>query len=179
MTNPKNKNMWIFGYGSLIWRPDFEHVEYRDGYLEGWTRKFYQGSTDHRGVPGAPGRVATLLREPGAKVWGRAYCVAPTQADTILAKLDHREKGGYERHQVDVFCRSGECVRDALVYVATRENPVWQGPAPIDEIARQIHRSRGPSGPNVEYLLELAESLRQMEAHDPHVFAIERALRQL
>lgn len=171
--------MWIFGYGSLIWRPDFDHVEYRDGYLEGWTRKFYQGSTDHRGVPGAPGRVVTLLREPEARVWGRAYRVEPQQVDAIMAGLDHREKGGYERHQVDVVCASGESVRDALVYVATQDNPEWAGPASVNEIARQIHRSRGPSGPNREYLLELAASLRRMEAHDPHVFAVEHALREL
>lgn len=171
--------MWIFGYGSLIWRPGFEYVESRDGYLEGWTRKFYQGSTDHRGVPGAPGRVATLLREPDSIVWGRAFRIGGEAADTILAQLDHREKGGYERHQVDVFCESGDCVRGALVYVATRENPVWQGPAPVEKIARQIYAAHGPSGANAEYLLELAASLREMEAHDPHVFAIERALRQL
>ena len=177
--HPKNKTMWIFGYGSLIWRPDFDFVEHRDGYLEGWARKFYQGSTDHRGVPGAPGRVATLVREPGAKVWGRAYRIDGEEADAILAQLDHREKGGYERHQVDVLCASGACVQDALVYVATRENPVWQGPAPVQTIARQIRAAHGPSGANIEYLLELAESLRNMEAPDPHVFAIERALQRL
>jgi cation transport regulator ChaC len=171
--------MWIFGYGSLIWRPDFDCVEHRDGYLEGWTRKFYQGSTDHRGVPGAPGRVATLLRQPEARVWGRVYRVAPDQADAILARLDHREKGGYERHTVDVYCRSGRCVREALVYVATRENDEWEGAASADEIARQISVSRGPSGHNSDYLLELAESLREMDADDPHVFAIERALVKL
>lgn len=171
--------MWIFGYGSLIWRPDFDYVEHRDGYLEGWTRKFYQGSTDHRGVPGAPGRVATLLPEPDATVWGRVYRVSPGQADAILAKLDHREKGGYERHFVDVYCRSGECVREALVYVATRKNSEWEGAAPAEAIARQIQASRGPSGHNADYLLELAESLRLMEADDPHVFAIERELVKL
>jgi cation transport regulator ChaC len=171
--------MWIFGYGSLIWRPDFDYVEHRDGYLEGWTRKFYQGSTDHRGVPGAPGRVATLLPEPESQVWGRVYRVSPMQSDTILARLDHREKGGYERHQVDVHCRSGECVREALVYVATKENAEWEGAAPAEAIARQILESRGPSGHNADYLLELAKSLRQMEADDPHVFAIEQALVEL
>jgi cation transport regulator ChaC len=177
ITNSTKVNtMWIFGYGSLIWRPGFDFIDHRDGYLEGWTRKFYQGSTDHRGVPGAPGRVATLLRAPEARVWGRVYKVLGAQADAILAQLDHREKGGYQRHQVDVICRSGVCVPEALVYVATQENAEWEGPASAEEIARQIQRSSGPSGANADYLLELAASLRQMEAEDPHVFAIERAL---
>lgn len=169
--------MWIFGYGSLIWRPNFDFLEHHDGFVEGWVRRFYQGSTDHRGVPGAPGRVATLVPEAGSRVWGRAFRVDTAQAERISSRLDHREKGGYVREKFEVICRGGVRVEDALVYVATDQNPHWQGPAPIEAIARQIHAARGPSGPNTEYLLELARSLRQMEAHDPHVFAIERALR--
>lgn len=172
--------MWIFGYGSLIWRPDLDFVEARDGFVRGWSRRFYQGSTDHRGVPGAPGRVATLIRAPQARVWGRAYRVSPAERAQILAQLDHREKGGYERAWVDVEVPGGEDVRGALVYIGTPENPEWLGEASAEAIARQILQSHGPSGPNPEYLLELAESLRQMPgAEDPHVFAIERALREL
>lgn len=172
--------MWIFGYGSLIWRPNLDFVESRDGYVRGWSRRFYQGSTDHRGVPGAPGRVATLVHAPDAHVWGRAYRVSPTQRDQILAQLDHREKGGYERTWVEVVVPGGEDIAEALVYIGTPENPEWLGEASPEEIARQILVSRGPSGPNPEYLLELAESLRQMPgADDPHIFAIERALLEL
>lgn len=172
--------MWVFGYGSLIWRPALDFVEKRDGFVRGWARRFYQGSTDHRGVPGAPGRVATLVRAPDAHVWGRAYRVAPAQRQQILAQLDYREKGGYERHHVDVVVPDGQDISQALVYVATPDNPEWLGAAAPEEIAQQILRSHGPSGPNPEYLLELAKSLRQINgADDPHVFAIERALLQL
>ncbi|MFW5968370.1 MAG: gamma-glutamylcyclotransferase [Persicimonas sp.] len=168
--------MWIFGYGSLIWRPDFDFVERRDGYVRGWARRFYQGSTDHRGVPGDPGRVATLVEKSDAEVWGRAYRLAPDSVDEVLARLDHREKGGYVRRQVEVLRPGDAPTCSALVYLATADNPHWQGEATPTEIARQIEQAHGPSGPNREYLLELAESLRQMGADAPHVFSIEEAL---
>lgn len=169
--------MWIFGYGSLIWRPALDFVESRDGFVRGWERKFYQGSTDHRGVPGSPGRVATLVRAPAGRVWGRAYLLGEAGRQEILDALDHREKGGYERHFLDVEVPGGEDIQGALAYIGTPDNPEWLGEASAEDIARQMLNSVGPSGPNPEYLLELAESLRQIDgADDPHVFAIERAL---
>lgn len=173
--------MWIFGYGSIIWKPDFEYLERRAGYVEGWARRFYQESTDHRGRPGAPGRVATLLREEGARCWGVTYRVPACEAEPIIDKLDHRERGGYSRHEVAVvtpYEQSGREVDDAVMYVAGEANPRWGGRAPLEEIAGQIVGAEGPSGENVEYLFELARALRNMGARDRHVFALERAVRE-
>ncbi len=172
------QDRWIFGYGSLIWKPNFAYTDAYDGYIDGWTRRFYQGSEDHRGVPGAPGRVATLLPEEGATTHGRVFRVEPARSAEVMERLDVREQGGYERHEVCVTT-AHERVIEALVYVATPSNPCWAGPASPAEIAEQIAQARGPSGPNDEYLLELAQALRQMGVHDEHVFRIEDALRQL
>ena len=176
--------MWIFGYGSLIWKPGFEWVDRRLGFVRGWQRRFYQGSYDHRGVPGDPGRVVTLLREESAVTWGVAFRVEGDEAERILARLDHREKGGYQRHDVPVFDETpgdkAEIVVDsALMYVATPENRNYLGPASPFEIARQVKGTVGPSGPNEEYVTRLAESLRAHGVDAPHVFAVDDALQKL
>lgn len=166
------RDFWIFGYGSLVWRPDFPHAEAQPAVIDGWTRRFWQGSTDHRGVPGAPGRVVTLLPEDGARCWGRAFRVADTESETVLARLDYREKGGYRLEEVVLHFNDASGTQDGVVYIATPDNPNYLGPAPLPDIAAQVRVSRGPSGDNVEYVLRLAEALRAIGADDPHVFAL-------
>jgi len=174
--------MWVFGYGSIIWKPEFPSREQRAGYIEGWTRRFYQHSVDHRGVPGNPGRVATLVEREEGRCWGMAYEIPDEQTEAVIDQLDHRERGGYSREVVDVICPDGESgepvVESAVMYVARRENPNWAGPAPVESLAEQIAGAEGPSGHNVEYLLELAEALREIGARDSHVFEIEEEVRR-
>ncbi len=168
--------MWIFGYGSLVWRPDFPHETRRPAVIRGWARRFWQGSTDHRGVPGDPGRVVTLVEKPAGEVWGCAFALPAAQEEEILARLDHREKGGYERVTVPLRDPGGAPFAEGLVYRATPDNPNWLGPAPLEALLAQIRHASGPSGPNVEYVVELAEALARMGAEDPHVFTLARGL---
>lgn len=173
---------WLFGYGSLIWRPSFPYAERRPAHLEGWVRRFWQGSTDHRGVPGAPGRVVTLVEQVGARCWGMAYRLPRSERESVLEHLDHREQGGYERRVVDLDLvateNDGPRRVAALVYLATAENENYLGPAPLEEIATQVASSEGPSGDNREYVLRLAEELRAHGAVDDHLFALESRLRR-
>ena len=170
--------MWVFGYGSLVWRPGFTHVRSAPARIDGWARRFWQGSTDHRGVPGAPGRVVTLVAQPLAHCWGRVFEVAKSDQPDVLAKLDHREQGGYDRFTVPAKPIGLELdVVDALVYRATEDNPNFLGPAPIDELAEQIVNSFGPSGPNVEYVLKLEEALAEIDGADDHLIDLAKAVR--
>ena len=173
-----SKEWWVFGYGSLVWRPAFPFSRVEPAYVTDYARRFWQGSTDHRGVPEAPGRVVTLVHEEAARCWGAAYRVAAGERDAVLERLDHREKGGYERLDVSIHFGAGAPQTDGFVYVATERNRNYLGPAPLDAIARQVRVARGPSGANLEYALRLADSLREMDARDPHVFALEALLRQ-
>jgi cation transport regulator ChaC len=135
----------------------------------------------------------TLVASPGTRCAGVAYRLPEGERAAILAHLDDRERGGYARHLVDVHvardangaAAEGDASRAAaapsstfraLVFIATEANPEYLGPAPVLEIAAQIRRARGPSGPNVEYALRLAEALRALEAEDRHVFEIAEAL---
>lgn len=169
-------NVWIFGYGSLIWRVDFPYVERRPAYIRHWTRRFWQGSTDHRGVPGAPGRVVTLIEAPDADCWGMAYRLdSDTHADA-LAHLDHRERGGYERLELDIHFAHGD-LTTGITYHATPDNPNFLGNASSLAIVEQVLTAEGPSGPNTEYVLQLERALREMQTHDEHVFEIAKLVR--
>lgn len=86
-------SVWLFGYGSLIYKADFPYLQRRPASIANWTRRFWQGSHDHRGTPDAPGRVVTLIEAPGAICHGMAYLITPE----VFAHLDHREKDGYLR----------------------------------------------------------------------------------
>lgn len=171
---------WIFGYGSLIWRPSLPFTEQRAAYVTGWARRFWQGSPDHRGTPEAPGRVATLLRWPGKGTWGRAYRVPEAAMDGVLAGLDHREKAGYERQAVELRSAPDEPRPWAvgLTWVAPVSNPNYLGLASPEDMAAQMQTARGESGSNREYALRLADALRGLNeaAADPHVRAVEAAL---
>lgn len=168
--------LWIFGYGSLLWRPAFPFTERRGCWIGDFVRRFWQGSTDHRGVPGAPGRVVTLEHSRDARCFGAAYRIGDGDADEVLRNLDHRERGGYERLRLPLTFSDGG-VAEGLVYVATPANPNYLGPAPLEAIAAQVTRACGPSGTNAEYVLRLAESLRELAFHDDHVFELERLVR--
>ena len=166
----------MFGYGSLIWRPDFAFIEQTPAVLPGFQRRFWQGSHDHRGLPEAPGRVVTLVPESSANCDGVAYLNDAQNVANTFEALDHREKNGYERVDVQLTLPNQQVI-NGLVYIALENNFAWLGEAPIDAIARQIADSHGPSGSNADYLLELAAALRAMQVHDDHVFALEAAVR--
>lgn len=170
MTNPSH---WIFGYGSLIYKVDFPFTERQPASICGWTRRFWQGSYDHRGLPDAPGRVVTLIPDAGTICHGVAYRVD----NSVLAHLDHREKNGYARVHTPLAFADGE-QREGIVYIATEQNEAYLGDAPLSEIAAHIQLSVGPSGSNRDYLLQLADSLRELAVHDSHVFALESLVLQ-
>ncbi|EFQ98962.1 hypothetical protein MGYG_01974 [Nannizzia gypsea CBS 118893] len=113
-------DLWVFGYGSLIWKPPPHYDQRVAGYIKGYVRRFWQVGTDHRGTPEAPGRVVTViersfwesLSDPqqelerttdGSLVWGAAYHIPASHADEVSAYLDDREIDGYSVHYTPFY----------------------------------------------------------------------------
>lgn len=167
-------DVWLFGYGSLLYKVDFPYLECQPASIRGWARRFWQGSHDHRGTPEAPGRVVTLIEEPSAVCHGLAYRVTP---DTF-AHLDVREKNGYLRFFTPLRFHNGQQV-EGLVYVASEANAAFLGPASLTDMARHIAFSHGPSGANADYLLQLDDALAELGAPDAHVAELAIQVRQL
>lgn len=173
-------SLWIFGYGSLVWKPDFHYKRSKVGYIKGFKRRFWHGDNFHRGNDELPGRVVTLLEDDDACTWGVAFQVTGTQVEESLKYLNVREAvcGGYVTKVVD-FVPEGENqgTVQALVYIATPDNPLYLGPASPEVIGAQIAVSQGKTGHNLEYLLRLAQFMRKRcpQIEDSHLFSIEAA----
>ena len=165
--------IWVFGYGSLIYKVDFDFLDCKTAYLLNYERRFWQGSHDHRGTPDRPGRVLTLTASTNARCFGKAYKVT----HEVFDHLDHREKNGYLRHQTTIHFTDNHSMQ-GLVYIASPQNPAYLGDADINDIAKQIFNSAGPSGPNRDYVFQLADALRHYNEFDEHVFELEQALKQ-
>jgi glutathione-specific gamma-glutamylcyclotransferase len=174
--------VWVFGYGSLVWRPAMAYAMRRAGRIDGWGRRFWQASTDHRGTVEAPGRVLTLVESQGV-VWGMAYAIERAAWPEIEAALELREQQGYARLSVDIGLADGEQAGrivdtvSGLLYVATPANPYFIGPEPLEVTADVVQRSRGPSGSNVDYVLEIDRTLTEMGVADPEVSALAERVR--
>ena len=168
----RESQVWLFGYGSLIFKPDFPFIAQRRASVGGWQRRFWQGSHDHRGTPSAPGRVVTLVACEQARCEGMAYLITPQQFE----HLDRREKNGYLRIQAPINFTAGGTA-DALLYVADAQNAAWLGAAPIDVMAAQIACAVGPSGTNRDYLFALSRALHELGSTDAHVFELDARVR--
>lgn len=170
----QHNDLWLFAYGSIIFKADFAFLDRQVASVKGFSRRFWQGSHDHRGTKQAPGRVVTVVPNADAVCKGMAYRITPD----VFEHLDYREKNGYLRQQVQLQFDDGD-EELGLIYVADQTNAAYLGDASDIAIATQIATSHGPSGSNKTYLLELAQALRQINAVDEHIFNLERLVKTL
>ncbi len=171
------EGFWVFGYGSLIWRPGFDFAERRRARLDGFRRAFCLRSIRYRGTPEAPGLVLALDRRDEASCEGVAFRVDAAGAAEARAYLHHREMDTdsyLETFQTVEI--AGHGAAPALCYIMNEAHEHY-ALLTLEEQAEIIWRSHGPAGPNREYLHNTVAHLRELGVDDPELEALDRLVR--
>ncbi|MDO8278282.1 MAG: gamma-glutamylcyclotransferase [Burkholderiaceae bacterium] len=164
------EDLWVFGYGSLIWRPDFEFVEHRKAKVHGWHRSLKMWSRINRGTPECPGLVFALLS--GGSCRGVVFRIPRAHAPAILDALWQREMstGVYDPRWLN--CATDAGAVKALAFTLSRRSPNYTGDLGEAEYRRIFAQSRGLYGTTHDYAHHTFHGLRRHGIHD-------RALAQL
>lgn len=170
-------DLWIFGYGSLMWRPGFEAAETVPARLAGFHRALCVYSWVHRGTPERPGLVLGLDR--GGSCRGLAFRVEAGRAEATLAYLREREQvtAVYRelRRPVALLDGSGRSV-EAVTYAVDRRHTQYAGKLDAATLLGHVRQGRGVSGPNPDYVLNTAAHLVGLGIHDATLAALAAAL---
>lgn len=155
------EDLWVFGYGSLMWNPEFDHTDIRDATLQGYHRGLCIYSHAYRGTPEKPGLVFGL--DIGGACRGRALRVAAANIDTTIEYLYRREMvtNVYRPIMGQVSIDSLGTER-ALVFVTDRDHEQYAGALSDEEIVRLIVQGHGPAGSCLEYVANTAQHLRDL-----------------
>jgi len=172
-----DEDLWVFGYGSLMWNPEFEYVDKQLVLLRGYHRSLCVSSTRHRGTPEEPGLVLGLA--PGGACYGMAFRVERKLVAQTLLALWHREmrSGTYKPRLVNVgvACQRAR----ALTFVVDRSHRNYADALGVDEIARRVVHCRGQRGPNLDYLLNTAAHLQALGVADRRLAQVLAAVRAI
>ena len=165
--------LWVFGYGSLMWRPDFEFTERAPAALIGAHRSLCIYSFHHRGTHEHPGLVLGL--DEGGACRGVAFRVAPDKRDATLAYLREREQVTEvyveATRPVSLLDGSGREF-ESLCYVVDRAHPQYAGRLSTEAQARLVRSAVGGSGTNTDYVLNTVRHLEQAGIYDAELMAL-------
>ncbi|MGN6585762.1 MAG: gamma-glutamylcyclotransferase [Rhizobiaceae bacterium] len=153
-------DFWVFGYGSLIWKPGFAHVATRRAHLHGFRRSLCVYSWVHRGTEAHPGLVLGLDR--GGSCVGLAFRVPGELRNEVVGYLRERElvTNVYSERWLKIRFEDG-ATDEALCYIVDRSHRQYAGHLDVDQAAAVIRGAVGQSGPNEEYVFN---TLRHLEA---------------
>ena len=165
--NPKAEGChWIFAYGSLMWRPDFEYIRVLPARLSGFHRRLSVYSYHYRGTPDQPGLVLGL--DAGGSCVGLAYEVQPAQWPETLAYVRKREMitGVYREIVKQVYLEVQPAPVEAVTYAVDRKHPQCAPIMPVEETLAYINRGIGLAGRCTDYVSNTLLHLRSMGIHD-------------
>jgi cation transport protein ChaC len=158
-------SLWVFGYGSLMWRPGFVYARRCKALLRGWRRSLCIYSHVHRGSPERPGLVLGLDR--GGACQGVAFEVDSALREPTIRYLREREQVNsvYLERVAPVMLESGDRVF-AVTYVADRLHDQYAGRLDRDAMLEHVRAGKGQFGGNTEYVLETYDHLREIDVRD-------------
>lgn len=158
------EDLWVFGYGSLIWRPDFDYAERRAAKVHGWHRALKMWSRVNRGTPQDPGLVFGLLS--GGSCRGMVFRVLRQQARQVLRELWQREMMTAVYDPRWLVCQSLQGSVRALAFTLSRKSPEHTGVLSDPEYCRIFAQTRGRYGSTRDYAQSTFEALRTHGIHD-------------
>jgi cation transport protein ChaC len=169
------QDLWVFGYGSLMWRPGFDYLERQLAWLRGYHRALCIYSHVHRGTPETPGLVLGLDR--GGSCRGIAFQIEAAKAEATIAYLRAREQVTtvYVERRVRIRLDDGREV-EALTYVVDRRHVQYAGKLPLDKILEYVRAGVGQSGENPAYVLNTHRHLAALSLRDPVLAHLVEAL---
>jgi cation transport protein ChaC len=173
-----NEDLWVFGYGSLIWRPGFEHVERVPARVIGLHRSLCIYSFVHRGTPERPGLVLGL--DIGGACRGIAYRVAARHRAETLAYLRAREQAtAVYRETVRVVWLAGNPERriDAVCYMVDRGHEQYAGRLSHEQQLHLVRQGHGRSGNNRDYVIETVGALEALGIRDRELHLLAERLK--
>ncbi|OAN46689.1 gamma-glutamylcyclotransferase [Paramagnetospirillum marisnigri] len=165
------RDLWVFGYGSLMWRPGFDYDEIRPALLEGWHRDFCVYSRHWRGTPQKPGLVLGL--DVGGSCRGLAFRVEAARRAAVIDYLNERELIGYAyvARTLDVRLDDGR-VEAAYTFVADTDHHHYAGHLPLEDAAAIIMDAEGCAGLNRDYLINTIRQLEKDGFSEPDLHAL-------
>ncbi len=175
-----NKDLWVFGYGSLMWEPGFGWAERRMARLEGFHRSFCMWSIHHRGTPERPGLVLALDAQAGAACDGVAYRVPAPEAAAVTDYLRDRElvSSAYLETRQTVALAGGAQVAALTFIVDTTHSQYCAGLA-LERQAQVIAAATGGRGPNPDYLWNTVAHLAELGIRDADLEWLDARVRAL
>jgi glutathione-specific gamma-glutamylcyclotransferase len=160
-------DLWVFGYASLIWRPEFESVEHRHATVHGWHRALEMQSRVNRGTPEFPGLVFALVG--GGSCRGMVYRIARERVEDELPRLWAREMPNSVYDPRWLACRTAQGTVRALAFTLSRHSPNYTGPLDDEHLVKVLKRASGRYGTTLAYLLETAKALKEHGIRDRHI----------
>lgn len=158
------EDLWVFGYGSLIWRPEFDFSERRSAHVHGWHRALKMWSTINRGTPQTPGLVFGML--PGGSCQGMVFRIPRAQGDAAMRKLWLREMPNAVYDPRWLQCRTPDGSVKALAFTLSRQSPHHTGELAPDEYRRIFSQAQGIYGTTLDYAQATHEQLQSMGIDD-------------